>query len=38
MAEHFKIWPVFEPVIAPLLGEEDDARLWPVVLDLGESK
>ena len=33
MAEHLEFWPVFEPVIAPLLGEEDDPTLWPVVLD-----
>ena len=33
MAEHVEFWPVFEPVIAPLLGEEDDSTLWPVVLD-----
>ena len=34
MAEHLELWPVFEPVIAPLLGEEDDPTLWPVVLDI----
>jgi len=34
MAEHLEFWPVFEPVIAPLLGEEDDPTLWPVVLDI----
>ncbi len=33
MAEHLERWPLFEPVIAPLLGEGDDPTLWPVVLD-----
>ena len=33
MAEHLELWPVFEPVIAPLLGEEDDPTLWSVVLE-----
>ena len=34
MAEHLELWPVFEPVIGPMLGEEDDPTLWPVVLDI----
>ena len=33
MAEHLELWPVFEPVIAPLLGEEDDPTLWPLLID-----
>jgi hypothetical protein len=33
MAEHVERWPVFEPVITPLLGEDDDSTLWPVVLE-----
>ncbi len=33
MAEHLDLWPMFERVIAPLLGEEDDPTLWPVALD-----
>ncbi len=27
------LWPMFEPVIAPLLGEEDDPALWSAVVN-----
>lgn len=27
------LWPLFEPVIAPLLGEDDDPRLWAAVVN-----
>jgi hypothetical protein len=28
-----KFWPLVEPIIAPLLGDDDDAALWPLALD-----
>jgi hypothetical protein len=34
MAEFIAYWPRFEPLIAPLLGKEDDAALWAVALDI----
>jgi hypothetical protein len=33
MSEHFAFWPEFEPVIEPMLGEDDDPALWAVALD-----
>jgi hypothetical protein len=27
------LWPIFEPVLAPLLGSEDDPSLWAVVVN-----
>jgi hypothetical protein len=33
MKEPPEFWPVVASVIAPMLGEEDDSALWPLVLD-----
>jgi hypothetical protein len=34
MKERPEFWQVVESIIAPMLGEEDDPALWPLVLDI----